>query len=150
MMKNLALRTAAAGAAVAAPLLLMPSTASAAGASTTETVASGPHHWMYSDDDNPGGRLDFWPAQDKMRVCDLQKDGYSAQAEIGHEGRLLYRLKGTGKGDCQTFDKSDKDLREGECFDVTIGLYKNGRLLDQSWDWAIWRNDNDEKINCPQ
>jgi hypothetical protein len=44
--------------------------------------ASAPDHHMYTDDGNPGGRVDFTAYGDIVKVCDVQADGYDVYVDI--------------------------------------------------------------------
>jgi hypothetical protein len=114
---------------------------------------AGPHYWMYTDDDNPGGRIDFWPNGDVVELCDIQADGYAAYASLGPNsgsGWVGYSLSVGGNGKCVIHRASQGghyDLPEEACVAVFIFLDKNGGF-PQFTDSAAWINDNDVKANC--
>jgi hypothetical protein len=114
---------------------------------------AGPHYWMYTDDDNPGGRIDFWPNGDVVELCDTQADGYAAYASVGPNsgsGWVGYNLSVGGNGKCVIHRASQGghyDLPEEACIAVFVFLDKNGGT-PQFTDSAAWINDNDVKANC--
>jgi hypothetical protein len=114
---------------------------------------AGPHYWMYTDDDNPGGRIDFWPNGDVVELCDTQADGYSVHADLGPNsgsGFVGYSLSVGGNGKCVIARASQggtRDLPEEACIAVFIFLNKSGGS-PQFTDSAAWINDNDVKANC--
>ncbi|MFG3691730.1 hypothetical protein [Micromonospora sp. NPDC047740] len=113
-----------------------------------------PHYWMYTDDDNPGGRVDFWPNGDIVQLCDLQADGARAELNIYDAtagGVFKYHLEASGNGSCSTGRASlgaPFDLAEGHCFRFNISLTDNGQVVNPSFDQAHWRNYNDATANC--
>lgn len=139
-------------------LLTVPLAAAAlvtAGAGTANAY-SGPHYWMYTDDDNPGGKVEFWPDGDIFKVCDIQADGASVHVVLydiyTYKG---YDISAAGNGNCTTRRKSDGaqyDLpergRDQGCVNVDIRLWKNGTTVWNSQDQAAWWNDNDTKDDC--
>jgi hypothetical protein len=114
---------------------------------------AGPHYWMYTNDDNPGGRIDFWPDGDIVELCDIQADGYSVHAAIGPNsgsGFVGYNLSVGGNGKCVIARASQggtRDLPEEACIAFFIFLNKGGGF-PQFMDSAAWINDNDIKANC--
>ncbi|MCE7002392.1 hypothetical protein LWC34_06035 [Kibdelosporangium philippinense] len=116
-------------------------------------AATGPHHWMYTEDDNPGGKVDFWPNGDIVQLCDQQADGARAELHVydATAGGLVMHLEAVGDGVCVSRRASDGgryDLAENHCFRFNIQLRNNGTVVNPSFDQAHWRNYNDAKANC--
>jgi hypothetical protein len=111
---------------------------------------SGPHYWMYTNDANPGGRIDFWPNGDVFELCDIQADGHGVNAYYYYWFGDLYNGIGmdvAGNGKCVVNRGSQGgtyDLPEEACIVVQIGI----NTLPQYDDHARWLNDNDIKANC--
>ena len=127
---------------------------SVTGVSQAQAYA-GPHHWMYTNDDNPGGRVDFWPDGDIVKVCDLQADGHRVTVQVSRwypgDYHSDYRVEAVGNGDCTTVRASmgqPWNLLEGACMHFDIRLFDNGYLNFDSPDEAAWWNDNNDKGNC--
>lgn len=49
----------------------------------TGAACSGPRHWMYTDDDSPGGKVEFWSNYDIWKVCDIQAGGARVHVVLG-------------------------------------------------------------------
>ncbi|MFF5264268.1 hypothetical protein ACFY4C_35535 [Actinomadura viridis] len=116
----------------------------------------GPHHWMYTDDDNSGGRVDFWPQGDIVTISDMQDDGAAVEVTVRNEtkdpDKREYRETFQGYGWSKTFRASmgqPWNLAEGHCFRFRIRLIKNGQVVDKSKDIAQWRNYNNTTKECP-
>lgn len=120
------------------------------GAIEPDTI-SGPHYWMYTDDDNPGGRIDFWPNGDVVELCDIQADGYGVYADVNAYTSSAYELSVGGNGKCVVARASQggvRDLREEACITFVIFLDKSSTGMPAFVDSAAWLNDNDIKANC--
>jgi hypothetical protein len=125
---------------------------------TTGTAAaySGPHYWMYTDDGNPGGKVEFWPDGDIFKVCDIQADGAHVHVVLYDiETYKGYEISATGDGNCTTRRASDGaqyDMpergRSSGCISVNIRLWKGHDYVDGSEDKANWWNDNNTKDDC--
>ena len=90
---------------------------------------------MYTDDDNPGGRVRFETIGDIVEVCDIQADGKAV--DLYYNG---LRVHVGGKGNCVTLRASmgsAYDLVEGEWYRFEICL-NGGEWCDE----AGWRNNN--------
>jgi hypothetical protein len=112
---------------------------------------SGPHYWMYTNDANPGGRIDFWPNGDVFELCDIQADGHGVNAYYYWVAANGYYtgidMDASGSGTCTVSRGSQgglRDLPEEACIGVQIGI----NTLPQYDDVAYWLNDNDIKANC--
>ena len=116
----------------------------------------GPHHWMYTDDDNPGGRVDFWPQGDIVRISDTQDDGAAVEVTVRNEtkdpdkGEYKRMFEGAGWGkEYRASMEQPYNLAEGHCFWFRIRLIKNGEVVSGSKDTAQWRNYNNTDKECP-
>ncbi|MFV2176721.1 hypothetical protein ACFHW2_18255 [Actinomadura sp. LOL_016] len=116
----------------------------------------GPHHWMHTDDDNPGGRVDFWPQGDIIRISDTQDDGAKVEVTIRNEtkdpDKREYKrsFEGAGWGiEYRASMGQPYNFAEGHCFRVRIRLIKNGEVVSGSKDNAQWRNYNNTTKECP-
>lgn len=113
-----------------------------------------PHHWMYTNDSgDAGGRVDFWPNGDRVKLCDQQSDGARVRLRVENVskgGKREYDLEASGKDDCSSSDPSEQpgNLAEGDCFRFEIRLFNNGTEVDGSYDGAQWRNYNDSNTEC--
>lgn len=136
-----------------------PGTVAAAPSSRTTVVThkainpntiSGPHYWMYTDDGNSGGRIDFWPNGDVFELCDIQADGHGVHAGVAPlpiTAGNTFGLSVAGNGSCAVSRGSQggvHDLPEEACINVWIGI----NSLPEYDDGAYWVNDNDIKANC--
>jgi hypothetical protein len=117
---------------------------------------SGPHYWMYTDDGNPGGKVEFWPDGDIFKVCDIQADGAHVHVVLYDiETYKGYDITASGNGNCTTrrasdgagFDLPEKGRSQG-CISVNIRLWKGSSYVWDSEDKANWWNDNDNKDDC--
>ncbi|MFF3558245.1 hypothetical protein ACFYXL_33080 [Streptomyces tsukubensis] len=124
-------------------------------ATASPAQAAEPHHWMYTNDrSDKGGRVDFWPQGDKVRLCDTQSDGAHVDLVVVNvtkdPNQKEYGLEIGGAGCCQEVDSSNAgaNLAEGDCFKFVIRLIKDGREVVPSEDKAQWRNYNNSERNC--
>jgi hypothetical protein len=117
-------------------------------------AAADPHYWMYTNDDNPGGKVDFWSNGDIIQLCDQQADGARAELNVYDAtagSGLLFHMEASGNGVCVSHRASDGgryDLAENHCFRFNIQLTNNGQVVNPSFDQAHWRNYNDAKADC--
>lgn len=116
----------------------------------------GPHHSMRTDDDNPGGEVDFWPDGDIVRISDLQDDGATVQVTVRNEtkdpdvGEYTRTFQGAGFGvEYRASMGQPYNLAEKHCFWFRIRLIKNGQVVSGSTDTAQWRNYNNTDKECP-
>jgi hypothetical protein len=112
---------------------------------TFDPAISGPHYQMHTDDDNPGGRIDFWPNGDVVTLCDVQADGKDITAlyfwgDVYHYREIKMSARG-GNGTCTV---SRVDIPEGDCVGFYVGLSPGPTFTD----YAQWLNDNDIKTTC--
>jgi hypothetical protein len=137
-------------AALALTAGLIGGTATSAGADT------GPHHWMHTDRFENGGRLDFWPVNDHVKICDEVADGrgvgyvvwnQSKDPDVKEYSDVITR----GAGECNNHDADHQpgNLAEGDCFSFAIWLTDNGEVVGDTRDEAYWRNYNDATVECP-
>jgi hypothetical protein len=112
---------------------------------TYDPAVSGPHYWMYTDDGNPGGKIDFWPNGDIVRLCDTQADGKYAHAtyiwSVNNHIHSVDLETVNGNGTCVV---SRQDIPEEKCVFFVILL---GPDFPAWEDDAYWLNDNDVKAN---
>ncbi|OLT31855.1 hypothetical protein BJF79_08660 [Actinomadura sp. CNU-125] len=111
---------------------------------------------MYTEDDNPGGKVDFWPQGDIVRVSDRQDDGAAVEVTVRNEtkdpDKHEYKERFQGAGFGKEFRASmgqPWNLAEGHCFWFRIRLIKNGEVISDTKDTAQWRNYNNRKKECP-
>ncbi|WP_328418159.1 hypothetical protein OG470_31380 [Micromonospora sp. NBC_00389] len=127
-------------------------TASAVIASPAQAY-SGPHYWMYTNDGNPGGRVDFWPDGDIVQVCDVQADGAHVNVVL-HDifTGAGYSVQASGNGNCTTrrasqggsYDLNERSSSRG-CYLFNIRLWDDIHYVSGSEDKAAWWNDNAAK-----
>lgn len=89
-------------------------------------------HTGTTEDFNPGGKLKFKVHGDIVQVCDVNRDGYSAEVEVASRYRVYYTLNASGKGECATAraTKGDKyNLKETREYKHRFRVYlrKNDR-----------------------
>jgi hypothetical protein len=118
----------------------------AVGPATHASAATIYDEWMYTDDGDPGGRVQFKAYGDIMRLCDIEADGYAVYLEVWdyNTGALQYNYQIGGNGRCIELRASlggKYDLTEGHAFRVKISLAKDG-YGGYYRDEAIWLNDN--------
>lgn len=110
---------------------------------TVASPAAAADYTMHTDDDNPGGRVEFTAYGDVVKLCDIQKDGYQATISIydvsAAQGQYFDFVGGVGN--CITHDASQGgyyNLPEDHVFDFEICLY------DGAWyrfcDTSRWSN----------
>jgi len=121
---------------------------------TPANALSGPHYWMYSDDSNSGGRVDFWSDGDHVKLCDVRADGRTAQLKVADATtgyNILYTLTASGNGVCDAAHASQggaRNLPEGHCIWFQIYLTDSSTYVSGSADTAQWANDNEFAFNC--
>ncbi|ANZ40975.1 hypothetical protein BBK82_38325 [Lentzea guizhouensis] len=112
------------------------------------TMASPAHaadEWMYTDDGDPGGKVEFTANGDVVKLCDIEEDGHSVYLRVrdSNSNAVQYTYTIGGEGRCQTFRASlgePYDLTEGRAYDFRICLSKNGS--HSYCDDATWKNQN--------
>ncbi|MFD0904607.1 hypothetical protein [Actinomadura sediminis] len=142
--------------------LVMPWAAAAVPAHAAESAPEvkrdhpGPHHWMYTNDDRSGGKVDFWPQGDIVRISDLQDEGAAVEVTIRNVTKdpdaKEYKRTFEGAGWGKEFRASmgqPYNMAEKHCFWFRIRLVKNGSVIAGSKDTAQWRNYNNTKKECP-
>jgi len=123
-------------------------------ATPANAALSGPHYWMYTDDPNNGGLVEFWSDGDHVILCDQRADGRTAHLEVDDASagyKKLYTLTASGNGVCQAAHASDggsHNLPEYHCIYFYIWLTDSGIYIIGSGDAAQWANDNEFKFNC--
>ncbi|MBO2465189.1 hypothetical protein [Actinomadura violacea] len=122
---------AAAGVAVTSTLLF---------ASAPEASAVTWKYTMHTDDGDPGGKIQFQPNGDWVRVCDIESDGWKVWGSVGVSkgtGDLDVLWRG-GNGNCMThhYNLPEKKLY----FEVCLQHYESGPL--QYCDTSVWLNHN--------
>jgi hypothetical protein len=89
---------------------------------------------MYTDMFN-GGRIDFWPVGDRVRVCDTEADGMSVKHSVFNrtkdpDVREYFGAITLGAGHCwehfADFGQPD-NLAEGDCSGFISGLRTTAR-----------------------
>jgi hypothetical protein len=79
-----------------------------------------------SSDSNPGGVGYFNHSGDKLRVCDVQTDGYTAYVGMQYNGRLVMMLEDrSNNGRCPS---ETVNVPEGGRVRIQVCLYKNGNF----------------------
>ncbi|WUI04003.1 hypothetical protein OHR68_20135 [Spirillospora sp. NBC_00431] len=79
--------------------------------------------YVRTKDGNPGGKAAFFHKGDKISVCDINHDGYYAQAELHTSARKVITVTAKGHGNCTT---KSKNLPEGTRVYVYVFLRKDG------------------------
>jgi hypothetical protein len=102
--------------------------------------------WMYTDDSDPGGRVQFEAYGDVMRLCDIEADGYAVYLEVWDYTSQTYKYDYTigGDGRCIELRASlgaPYNLAEGHVFRVSVALAKDGYYAYYK-DEAYWENNN--------
>lgn len=121
-------------------------------AANTPAYAAVPHHWMWTDGSD-GGKVDFWPGGDLVRLCDTDGDGYRAVLNVRNwtKDRFEYEIEAIGDGNCTIVKASmgqPWNMAEGDCFQFHIFLYDAGFGHMKGDDSGHWRNDNNDKRWC--
>ncbi|MEV1082711.1 hypothetical protein AB0I98_31560 [Streptomyces sp. NPDC050211] len=107
---------------------------SAAAVATTFAMATGaqaadPDHTLWTNDDRPGGKIEFTRNGDKLEVCDDQPDGLRAVAYvINPDGTQRYGIAASGSGNCTDRDDSDGsryNLNENKRYTFRVCLDEN-------------------------
>jgi len=101
---------------------------------------------MHTDDTDPGGRVEFWPDGDIVRLCDIEADGWG----VGLTVLVLddwenYSLSVGGNGNCKEVRASTGagyDMVEGSTVEFYIYLYKSGVCSVCYDDSSSWQNIN--------
>lgn len=123
---------AAAGLAVASTMMF-----------TSAPEASAAVKWkytMHTDDGDPGGKIQFQPNGDWVRVCDIESDGWKVWGSVGTSpgtGDLDVLWRG-GNGNCMTHNYNLPEKRL--YFEVCLQHYEDGPL--QYCDTSSWLNKN--------
>lgn len=126
-------------------------------ASLADPLIPGPRYEMRTDDGSPGGKVEFWPVGDVVRVTDTQADGKGVEVEVTNvtkdPNKFEYPLLNTGGEGYEEYAFGNVgqpwNLAEGDCFLFMIRLVDNGKPILDSTDYAHWRNYNDTKQECP-
>lgn len=114
---------------------------------------------MHTDDDNPGGVVQFVPEGDLAVLLDLQDDGKDVQLDVwnatrdpnSYEYRLRTRGGITSSDEGRASMGQPWNLAEGDCFRFRIRLVEPGTAEDVvpgSTDYAQWRNVNGAVEEC--
>ncbi|MFJ8107576.1 hypothetical protein [Streptomyces sp. NPDC096132] len=83
----------------------------------------------YTNDGDPGGRIEWTANGDIVRVCDVEADGYAAIGYVANGETTIYSLQAGGNGVCKTARASDggtHDLAENRYYNFTICLKQSG------------------------
>jgi hypothetical protein len=111
---------------------------------------------MYTDDNDSGGRVEFWPYGDIVKVCDIEADGAHVHVVLYDiETYKGYDVVASGNGNCTTrrasmgskYDLPERSSSSG-CIWFDIRLWDGNVSIPDSTDTAAWWNDNDTKDNC--
>jgi hypothetical protein len=79
-----------------------------------------------SSDANPGAVGYFHHSGDKLRVCDVQTDGYTAYVGMQYNGRTVMLLEDTtNNGRCVS---TTVNVPEGRRVRIQVCLYKNSNF----------------------
>ena len=101
---------------------------------------------MHTDDTDPGGRVEFWPNGDIVRLCDIEADGWGVGLTVlVQDGWDSYDLSVGGNGTCKEVRASTAakyDMVEGSGVEFYIYLYKSGECSVCYADQSIWENIN--------
>lgn len=101
---------------------------------------------MHTDDSDPGGRVEFWPNGDIVRLCDIEADGWGVELTVLVLADWeVYHLSVGGNGNCKEVRASTGplyDMVEGSTVEFYINLYKTGVCSTCHEDFSSWRNDN--------
>ncbi|MGH8794246.1 MAG: hypothetical protein ACRDXX_16565 [Stackebrandtia sp.] len=128
--------------------LLTALTASAAAVVLSFTLASPAQahdEAMNTDDDNPGGRVEFTANGDVVKLCDTQDDGHGVMLRVFDDTSHIYKYNKQHNADqpgkCWTYRASmggDYNLREDNLFQFTICLLDD--TVHKYCDEAYWKN----------
>ncbi|MFE7077389.1 hypothetical protein ACFU96_45650 [Streptomyces sp. NPDC057620] len=125
------------------------------------SLMAGLYAWMWTDEPDPGGLVYFEPASgggDAVSLHDKETDGNGVRITVWDETKDPDLHKFTfynrlGKDKSVGSDASmgaPYDLAEGNCFKFRIQLVDGSNVIENSTDYAQWRNDNDADYvrNC--
>ncbi|MEJ3746721.1 hypothetical protein WEI85_25965 [Actinomycetes bacterium KLBMP 9797] len=101
---------------------------------------------MHTDDTDPGGRVEFWPNGDVVKLCDIEADGWGVGLTVlVLDGWENYDLEVGGNGNCKERRASmgaAYDMVEGGTVEFYIYLYKTGECSVCYDDLSSWKNIN--------
>jgi len=129
------------------PVKLWRLTAVAVAAAFLSLLAASPaaaaDNWMYTDDSNPGGKVEFTQLGDIVKLCDIEADDHSTILTVYDQTtyKKAYVITAAGNGNCTTRDVNDGgvyNLIEDHQYWFEICLYRGG--VWSACDEAIWNN----------
>jgi len=101
---------------------------------STPAFAAGNAWSVYTTDDNPGGRAEWYGAysgtQERLGACDDQADGYRVVATVRWSGGSKTVTAANGAGTC-VFTPSSWGLAEGTTVSVTACLRDGANGADK-------------------
>lgn len=125
------------------------------------SLMAGLYAWMYTDEPDPGGLVYFEPASsggDAVLLDDVESDGNGVRITVWDETKdpdlhkfTFYNRLGKDKQVSSNASMgAPYDLAEGNCFKFRIQLVDGSNVIENSTDYAQWRNDNnaDHVRNC--
>ncbi|GAA1157133.1 hypothetical protein [Streptomyces javensis] len=125
-------------------------------ATSTAHAEDGPHFTMNTNDDNPGGKVSFWPKGDIVWLNDTQADGKGVELDIwdvtDDPDTYGYGLTNVlGNGTRTGLADYIWNMPEGHCFRFRIRLLNGDgpEVVPGSTDNAQWMNKDGSAEECP-
>jgi hypothetical protein len=123
--------------------LLAVATAAAFLSLLAASPAAAADNWMYTDDSNPGGKVEFTQLGDIVKLCDIEADDHSTILYVWDQTthKKAYVITAAGNGNCTTRNVNNGgvyDLIEDHQYSFEICL--NRGSVYTYCDTAIWNN----------
>jgi hypothetical protein len=84
--------------------------------------------WIYTTDDNPGGKAKFTAHGDRVTVCDEQADGWGVIARIRRASNndVFFEIRDSNASDgCK---EKTENLPDGVDVELQVCLYRDGEV----------------------